>query len=174
MGILSGRGILSEMEAGRLLIEPFNVKCINPNSVDLHLSHRLLIYEEKNLIVGQDNPSVPVDFPDDGLWLRPGVLYIGSTVEYTETHAPWVPILHGKSSLGRLGLCVHATAGFGDHGFKGDWTLELHCVQPVRVFPGMKICQISYTKLEGDPDPYNGRYQNQRGPTGYIPREVER
>ncbi len=88
--------------------------------------------------------------PDEGLVLQPGIVYLASTVEYTET-LKHVPILMGKSSLGRLGLFVHVTAGFGDVGFKGHWTLELVCVQPLKIYPGMKIAQITYQDISEMP-----------------------
>lgn len=86
-------------------------------------------------------------------------------MEYTETHG-LVPMLIGRSSIGRLGLAVHVTAGFGDIGFSGRWTLELLAAHPIRVYPGMEICQISYEEIEGEVlEGYHGKYQDQRGAT---------
>jgi len=101
--------------------------------------------------------------PPQGLILYPGVLYLGSTVERTITQG-LVPCIEGRSSLGRLGLGSHVTAGFGDDGFDGHWTLELTVVHPLRIYAGMKICQIAYTELTGERSPYKGKYQGQRGP----------
>ena len=84
-------------------------------------------------------------------------------MEYTETHTV-VPMLEGRSSVGRLGLFVHVCAGFGDVGFKGYWTLEIHCIQPIRIYAGVEICQIYYHAIEGDFLPYSsGKYQNNSG-----------
>ncbi len=95
--------------------------------------------------------------------LQPGKLYLGRTVEYTETH-DFVPMLEGRSSIGRLGMFVHVTAGFGDVGFCGYWTLEIASIQPIRIYPGVEICQIFYHQIAGDYDPYrSGKYQNNSG-----------
>jgi dCTP deaminase len=101
--------------------------------------------------------------PPEGLVLWPGVLYLASTAEYTETHAH-APMIEGRSSVGRLGISIHATAGFGDQFFKGDWTLEVEVVHPVRVYAGVRVCQIAYETLVGEAKPYAGKYQGQRGP----------
>ncbi len=89
--------------------------------------------------------------PKEGHTLLPGVLYLGRTMEYTETHK-FVPMLEGRSSVGRLGISVHSTAGFGDIGFSGYWTLEISCVQPIRIYPGVEICQIYYHTIAPDCD----------------------
>lgn len=100
--------------------------------------------------------------------LEPGRLYLGRTVEYTKTDG-FVPMLEGRSSVGRLGVYIHVTAGFGDIGFSGYWTLEIQCVQPVRIYPGIEICQIYYHTIEGDYEKYgkgkysSGKYQNNTG-----------
>ena len=93
--------------------------------------------------------------------LQPNTLYIGRTKEYTESHN-CIPMLSGRSSIGRLGITVHVTAGFGDLGFKGTWTLEIFCIKPVVVYPDMEICQICYFPAIGDTDiTYNGKYLGQ-------------
>ena len=90
----------------------------------------------------------------------PDMLYLARTAEYTETRG-LVPMLEGRSSIGRLGLSIHVTAGFGDVGFCGFWTLELHCLHPIRVYPNVEICQIYYHTIEGDFDNYDsGKYQH--------------
>jgi dCTP deaminase len=111
-------------------------------------------------------PNVdPKIYEDPGVFfLTPGNLYLGSTIEYTETGTGLVPCIEGRSSVARLGLSVHLTAGFGDAGFEGQWTLEITVVHPLIVFPGMQICQICYSRLEGEPQQYSGKYQGQRGP----------
>ena len=100
---------------------------------------------------------------EEGLVLEPGILYLGRTIEYTKTEN-YVPMLEGRSSVRRLGLYVHVTAGFGDVGFSGYWTLEIQCVQPVRIYPGVEICQIYYHSIEGEYVKYrSGKYQNNTG-----------
>ena len=87
--------------------------------------------------------------PEEGYVLHPGVLYLARTMEHTETHK-FVPMLEGRSSVGRLGISIHSTAGFGDIGFCGYWTLEISCVQPVRIYAGVEICQIYYYTVRPD------------------------
>ena len=109
------------------------------------------------------NPVKTIQIPESGLELQPGRLYLGRTVEYTKTEN-LVPMLEGRSSVGRLGLFIHITAGFGDVGFAGYWTLEMFCTQPVIIYPGVEICQIYYHTIEGDFDRYtSGKYQNNSG-----------
>ena len=98
----------------------------------------------------------------EGYVLEAGRLYLGRTLEYTETHG-LVPMLEGRSSIGRLGLFVHITAGFGDVGFRGFWTLEMICLRPVRIYAGVEICQIFYHTVEGEILEYkSGKYQGNR------------
>jgi dCTP deaminase len=101
-----------------------------------------------------------VIIPEEGLVLEPGKLYLGRTMEYTGTDK-YVPMLEGRSSIGRLGLFIHVTAGFGDVGFKGYWTLEIFCVQPIKIYSNVELCQIYYHSIEGAYDEYaSGKYQN--------------
>jgi len=146
-----------------ILIEPFNPERINPNSYNLSLHDELLIYETEVLDMSRPNPTRRLTIPESGIVLEPRRLYLGRTVERTETNN-LVPMLEGRSSVGRLGLFVHVTAGFGDVGFKGYWTLEIFAVQPVRIFKGVQICQIFYHTLEGEQITYrSGKYQDNRG-----------
>lgn len=160
--ILSGREIRRKL--GReIVIEPFNEKQLNPNSYNLRLHNELLVYEEPVLDMRQPNRTRSLIIPPEGLILETGKLYLGRTMEYTKTER-YVPMLEGRSSVGRLGLFIHVTAGFGDVGFAGYWTLEIFCVQPIRVYPGVEICQIYYHAIEGDYDRYlTGKYQNNQG-----------
>ena len=144
--ILTDHTITAEMNKGNIVIEPFNPANLGTNSIDLTLSNTLVLYTESVLDTKKKNLSVPVIIPPEGIILQPGIIYLASTVEYTET-LRHVPVIQGKSSLGRLGLFVHVTAGFGDVGFGGHWTLELVCVQPVRIYAGMKIAQIVYNDI---------------------------
>lgn len=160
--ILSGLQIKEKMGKD-IVISPFDEKFINPNSCNLRLHDELLVYDTDVLDMKKENTASMVKIPPEGLLLMPHKLYLGRTHEYTETHNH-VPILDGRSSVGRLGLFIHVTAGFGDVGFKGYWTLELHCVQPIVIYPLVEICQIRYYKIDGDYKPYSsGKYQNNVG-----------
>ncbi|MBR2004315.1 MAG: dCTP deaminase [Thermoguttaceae bacterium] len=161
--ILSGLEIEKEIANGNIVVEPFDRSRLNPNSYNLRLHNELLVYDGPTLDMKTPNSYREIAIPEEGLLLEPGKVYLGRTVEYTETKT-LVPMLEGRSSVGRLGLSIHITAGFGDVGFKGFWTLELHCVQPIRVYAGVEICQIYYHTIEGDYGPYDGgKYQNNRG-----------
>jgi len=160
--ILSGIEIKNRM-GKEIIIEPFVERQLNPNSYNLRLHNELLIYEERTLDMKKQNQAKSLIIPTDGLVLEPGVLYLARTVEYTRTNG-YVPMLEGRSSIGRLGLFVHITAGFGDVGFAGYWTLEMFCVQPIRIYPDIEVCQIYYHSIEGDYVPYiSGKYQNNDG-----------
>ena len=156
--ILSGKEILKRKDKD-IIINPFDENKINPNSYNLTLHNELMVYDKTPLDMKKDNPASKIIIPEDGLLLDSRKLYLGRTVEYTETHN-LVPMLEGRSSIGRLGLFVHVTAGFGDVGFKGYWTLEIFCVQPIKIYPSIEICQIFYHSIDGDYDSYEGgKYQ---------------
>ncbi|NUN09305.1 MAG: dCTP deaminase [Ignavibacteriaceae bacterium] len=160
--ILSGKEIKSRL-GGEILIDPFDEKRLNPNSYNLRLSEEMLIYNDAVLDMKKPNPTRSLTIPESGLTLQPGKLYLGRTIEYTKTDK-YVPMLEGRSSIGRLGIFVHVTAGFGDVGFSGYWTLEIFCVQPVIIYAGVEICQIYYHSIEGDYETYTkGKYQNNTG-----------
>ena len=159
--ILSGKEIIARKEKD-ILIDPFNENQVNPNSYNLRLHNELLVYDNPVLDMKEDNPATKIVIPEEGLLLDSRKLYLGRTMEYTETHN-LVPMLEGRSSVGRLGLFVHITAGFGDVGFKGYWTLDIFCVQPIRIYPSIEICQIFYHSIEGDYTPYkSGKYQGNK------------
>ncbi len=161
--ILSGLKIKEEIKSGHIRIDPYHENQLNPNSYNLRLSHELLCYTVPVLDVKKPNAHEQFTIPESGLVLRPGTLYLGRTEEFTQTDY-YVPMLEGRSSIGRLGLYVHVTAGFGDVGFAGYWTLEIQVVQPVRVYPGIEICQIYYHTIDGEFEKYtNGKYQNNKG-----------
>lgn len=160
--ILSGKEIYKQLN-NNIVIEPFVTSQLGPNSYNLRLHNELLIYNEAILDMKKQHTTTMITMPEDGFVLEPGKLYLGRTVEYTSTQN-YVPMLEGRSSIGRLGLFVHITAGFGDVGFKGFWTLEIMCAQPIRIYPNVEICQIFYHTIEGDFDLYNSnKYQNNRG-----------
>lgn len=157
--ILSGKEIKNRL-GKEIIIEPFDEKRLNPNSYNLRLHNELLVYDEEVLDMKKPNKVKKVIIPEEGLVLEPGKLYLGRTIEYTATDK-YVPMLEGRSSIGRLGLFIHVTAGFGDVGFKGYWTLEIFCVQPIRIYSEVELCQIYYHSIEGAYDEYNsGKYQN--------------
>ncbi len=157
--ILSGNEIRRQLGTN-IFIDPFREGQLNPNSYNLALHDEVMVYEEVVLDMRQSNRVRRIPVPEEGLVLSPNQLYLGRTAEYTETHN-LVPMIEGRSSVGRLGLFVHVTAGFGDVGFKGYWTLEMFAVQPVRVYPGIPICQIFYHQIEGVISEYDSeKYQN--------------
>ena len=160
--ILSGKEIARHMGEA-IFIEPFDPRRLNPNSYNLTLHNELLVYENRLLDMKMENPVEHLTIPEEGLVLQPDRLYLGRTQEFTRTEN-FVPMLEGRSSVGRLGLFIHVTAGFGDVGFAGYWTLEIFCVQPIRIYPGVEICQIYYHDIRGDYEPYrSGKYQNNTG-----------
>lgn len=157
--ILSGKEIERQIDTN-ITIDPFNPKQLNPNSYNLRLHNELLVYDNHDLDMKSPNPVSKITIPEEGLLLETNRLYLGRTLEYTRTEN-FVPMLEGRSSVGRLGLFIHVTAGFGDVGFAGYWTLEIFCVQPVRIYPGVEICQIFYHTIEGDFEQYkSGKYQH--------------
>ena len=158
--ILTGEEIKSQL-GKNILIEPFDEKQLNPNSYNLRLHDELIVYEEIVLDVRRPNRYRRYIIPPEGFVLQPFKLYLGRTVERTETHN-CVPMLEGRSSIARLGLFVNASAGFGDVGFSGYWTLELVAVHPIRIYPGLAVCQILYHTLEGTVSEYRSsdKYQN--------------
>lgn len=160
--ILSGHEIKNKIGKG-IVIDPFSERQLGPNSYNLRLDKELLVYENHMLDMKKENKAKNLVIPAEGLVLEPGRLYLGKTVEYTQTNN-YVPMLEGRSSIGRLGLFIHITAGFGDVGFSGFWTLELFCIQPIRIYSGVEICQIFYHTIEGDFTPYSSnKYQFNRG-----------
>jgi dCTP deaminase len=159
--ILSGREIKKRLGT-EIIIDPFEKNLLNPNSYNLRLFNELLVYDENVLDMKRPNKTKTVRIPPEGLMLEPGTLYLGRTLEYTETDK-LVPMLEGRSSVGRLGLFIHVTAGFGDVGFKGFWTLEIHCIQPIIIYPYIEICQIYYHTIEGEYDRYISKYQSNKG-----------
>ena len=156
--ILSGQEIKKRLGSD-IKIDPFCDAQLNPNSYNLRLHNELLVYEEVVLDVKAPNRYRRLEIPPEGLVMSPSQIYLARTVERTETHN-LVPMIEGRSSLGRLGLFVHVTSGFGDVGFCGYWTLEMFAVQPIRIYPDLQICQIIYHSLEGAVDEYSSKYQN--------------
>jgi dCTP deaminase len=153
--ILSDKKILEEIENGNIVIEPFNRNQLGTNSYDVHLGKWLAVYENDILDAKVHNKINAFEIPEEGFILLPSKLYLGVTEEYTETRN-YVPFLEGKSSIGRLGIDIHSTAGKGDAGFCNTWTLEISVKQPVKIYKGMPVGQIIYFHISGDVEiPYN-------------------
>lgn len=146
--ILSDTKILEEIEKKNIVIEPFRREKLGTNSYDVHLGKWLAVYEDTILDAKKHNKINTLEIPDEGFVLQPATLYLGVTEEYTETRN-FVPFLEGKSSIGRLGIDIHATAGKGDAGFCNNWTLEISVKMPVRIYKGMPIGQLIYFEMDG-------------------------
>lgn len=174
MGKLTGLEIYKQVKEGRIVIDPFDENRLNPNSYNVQLAPTLKVYNpnsrrwhngqmEKCVILDakKENETYTVDIPETGVCLQPGTLYLGRTVERTQTNH-YVPIIDGRSSNGRLGIVIHATAGFGDIGFDGTWTLEIFVIHPTIIYPYMEIGQVSFEEPIGDTSyQYKGRYLGQ-------------
>jgi dCTP deaminase len=157
MSILVDRDIIAAMDAGHIKIDPFDRAALGTNSYDVHLASTLRTYahrlkQDVNGMYSRHLGTQELDcrvrpetdereIPPEGFVLQPGELYLASTIEYTESLAH-VPILNGKSSLGRLGLSIHVTAGTGDVGFCNHWTMELFVIRALRIYAGMPIGQL--------------------------------
>lgn len=163
--ILTDKKILESIDSGDILIEPFRRECLGTNSYDVHLGETLAIYVDEVLDAKKHNKIRYIRISEDGFVLQPGTLYLGVTEEYTETHST-VPFLEGKSSIGRLGIDIHATAGKGDVGFCNTWTLEISCVHPVRVYAGMPVGQLIYFSVDGEIE----NFYNKKKDAKYISR----
>jgi len=159
--ILTGEQIKSQLGKG-IVIEPFEPQMVNPNSVNLRLHDELLEYEELVLDMKRPSRMQRLSIPPDGLVLGANQLYLGRTVEWIESRR-FVPVVHARASVARLGLFVQTSAGIGDIGYRGYWTLVLYPTQPVRVYPGVPICQVSFHEPAGPIVEYNSdKYQDSR------------
>lgn len=166
--ILSDKTILQEMEKGNVIISPFIEKHINPNSVDLTLAPEFKIYEPGVLDSRKPNLVKELVIPEEGYTLQPGQVYLYAVNERIGVKGNIRAKVEGKSSLGRLGLFIHVTAGFIDTGFEGSLVLELVATRPVIIYPNMKICQIEFARVEGEiNETYDqkagSKYHNQTG-----------
>lgn len=175
MSILSGLEIKKRLGLD-IMISDFDEKRLNPNSYNLRLHNELLVYTGDELDMKKDNPTERIIIPEEGFVLQPNQLYLGRTVERTATKG-LVPMLEGRSSIGRLGLFIHVTAGFGDiyFGVKENqsmettneeqgatWTLEIMTIKPIRIYPFVEVCQIYYHEIIGEYEKYtSGKYQGQ-------------
>jgi len=187
--VLSDRDIRAEIEAGRIVIDPFIPEAVQPSSVDLHLDRRFRVFRNSRypfIDVRADQPELTelVEIGgDDPFILHPGEFVLGSTFERVGLPNDLVARLEGKSSLGRLGLLIHSTAGYVDPGWEGNLTLELSNVAnlPITLYDGMKIGQISFQRLTSPAEVAYGdasigsKYRGQRDPTASLyHRDFER
>jgi len=171
--ILSDQEIVQEIERKNIVIEPFRPSALGSNSYDVHLGKTLATYQEEILDAKTPNTLRFFDIPKEGFVLMPDTLYLGATEEYTETHNH-VPFLEGKSSVGRLGIDIHATAGKGDVGFKNFWTLEISVKMPVRVYAGMPIGQLIYFAIKGSVlTPYHVKQSAKYNEVSPLPKESQ-
>lgn len=166
--ILTGPEITAAVADGRLRIDPFVPKHVNPNSYNVRLGDTLMVYTEPVIDAHRRNPTRSLRIPASGFELQPGELYLGHTQEKVGSDT-FVPLLFGRSSVGRLGLFVEITAPIGDIGFHGQWTLMLSSIRRLRVYPGMRIGQIMFFLSVGPVALYQGKYQAACGPqaSGY-------
>jgi dCTP deaminase len=177
--VLTGKEIVRQMELGTIHISPFVPANLGPNSYDVSLNRKLLVYDlapGAALDMKVENPTRAILIPDEGLVLEPGRLYLGCSNE-TATSNRFVPMFEGRSSIGRLGINTHITAGFGDVGWGylpgpdgkpecqfPTWTLEIEVVHPIRVYPDVRIGQVYFMRPEGEITFYKGKYTQQREP----------
>ena len=179
MAVLSDRDIRAALEAGRIRIEPYDPACLQPSSVDLHLDRHFRVFRNNRyafIDVRQPQPDLTELLSvgdDEPFILHPGEFVLGQTLEWVELPDDLVARLEGKSSLGRLGLLIHSTAGYVDPGWKGTLTLELSNVAnlPITLYCGMKIGQVSFERMSSPVErPYGSpalgsKYQGQSSPT---------
>jgi dCTP deaminase len=161
--ILTGPRIQQEVTSGAIRISPFNPEQLNPNSYDVRLGSVLKVYKEHVLDSRRSNETETLHIPPEGFELRPDKIYLGHTAEEIGSNR-FVPVLRGKSSTGRIGLFVHITADLIDLGSHGQFTLMLHAVQPVRIYPDMRIGQVTFWSVLGEISLYQGKYQGSQGP----------
>lgn len=163
--MLTGAEIRDRVRKDEIYITDFDESRLNPNSYNLRLSDTLMVYDTSDVLdVKKDNEIKLISIPDEGYVLEPGILYLASTIEITKCY-DLIPCIDGRSSIGRLGIFTHVTAGFGDIGFAGKWTLEITVVHPIRIYKGMEICQIYFEEPCGSTEiKYKGKYQYQDNP----------
>lgn len=161
--ILTGQEILKQVNAKRIVIEPFDEATVTTNSYDLHLGDTLLRYTQDELDPKKENPVEEVKIPEGGLLLNQHDFYLASTVEVIGSNH-YAPMLHAKSGTARQGLFVHVTSDLVNIGSIGQLTLQLYATLPVRLYAGMRIAQVTFWKPEGEISLYKGKYQSAKGP----------
>jgi dCTP deaminase len=165
--ILSGEAIMDGVNKGRIFISDFSADRVNPNSYDLRLGRTLLVYQDEILDARKANKTTTIDIPDGGMLLEARKFYLGHSVEVVGSDN-YVPIIHCKSGIARLGLFVHVTADLIDIGSKGNITFQLHPTVGVKVYPGMRIAQVTFWKVQGQIKLYSGKYQGSSGPVASL------
>jgi len=165
--ILTGSAIGEAVKAGDIVIEPFNKDQLGPNSYDFRLGNRCKIYRDYQLDSAKENLTIDYDVGNDGILLDPCRVYLFNTLE-TMGSTCYVPIIRGRSSVGRLGIFIDITADLIDIGSINQWTLQLHSVMPVRVYPGMLIGQVTFWKVEGEILLYSGKYGKFQSPVASL------
>jgi dCTP deaminase len=168
--ILTGPEIHARVRSGQIEIEPFDPGCLSPNSYDFHLGAEIGWYSTRNLDCGRQNPFEWHAIPPEGMLLTPDRIYLAATEERIGSDF-FVPIIRARSSVARLGLFTHVTADLIDIGSHGRLTLQLHAVQPLRIYPGLRIGQVTFWTVEGDVVLYDGKYQGADRP---LPSQVHR
>lgn len=161
--ILTGSEIKKERANGRIWIDPFSEENIQPNSYDFTLGPQLLRYTDAVLDTARENPHELLSIGSEGYLLDPSHIYLGHTIEVMGS-STFVPVIRGRSSFARLGLFVHVTADLIDIGSRNQWTLQLHCVQPLRIYAGARVGQVTFWCVQGEIALYHGKYQGSRGP----------
>lgn len=161
--ILTGDTIVNEVKNGKIVIDPFVLEQVNPNSYNFRLGKTLKVYNDYELDTSIPNETTQIIIPENGLVIDPNILYLGCTEETMGSNY-YVPIIRGRSSTGRIGLFVHITADLIDIGSINKWTLMLHSVQPVKIYPGMVIGQVTFWTVKGKINLYNGKYQGSKEP----------
>ncbi|MDR1982854.1 MAG: dCTP deaminase [Holosporaceae bacterium] len=161
--ILTGSEILKNVENKKIIIDAFNVSQLNPNSYNFTLGNKLMIYNNYVLDAKKDNKAREIIIPEEGITLASGTIYLGHTVEVIGSDY-FVPIIRGRSSIGRLGLFINITADLIDIGSINQLTLQLNAVQPVTIYPGMQIGQVTFWTTLGKITKYDGRYKGFQGP----------
>lgn len=170
MSILLKEEIINRYNASKVVIDPFRIENVGPNSYDVTLDKKLLIYDFSKieyLDCKKNNPVKEIIIPEEGFILQPGNLYLGNTVESIGSDK-FVPMYEGRSSMARLGIQSHLSAGFGDIGFCKQWTLEICVVHPVKIYSGIRIGQVYFHRINDienhAKNRYSGKYLNQQGP----------
>lgn len=184
-GMLTGAKIIDEYENGRIEITNFDKACVNPNSYDLKIGNTYKTIKLDQKYLSKNVIAIPIDelslkepieyeeheISDEGVVLYPGTLYLIPTLNKIHTDY-YIPIITGRSSMGRAGISVHKEAGFGDIGFNGAWTLQVTVTYPIRIFKNIRMAQVYFITPYGEIDMlYHGKYQNSdtaRGSESYL------
>lgn len=162
--ILTGMDIHRAVLDKDIIISPYNANNLNPNSYNLTLSNQVVKLTDSLLDLAREPKTESCEIGPEGLILYPNELYLMQTVERTAT-SRFVPCIEGRSSVARMGISIHATAGFGDIGFDGTWTLEVTVVKPTKVYAGVKLCQIYFMETNyKNAKLYEGKYLKQDKP----------